>query len=252
LLSSYLCRFMLYRRRDIKRMFAFSSIEHMGLITFAFGMGGALANFRRPAAHDHALAHQVGDLLRGRPYRPGQEYAEAGRHPRVSPSAIRPGLGPRDSAWWRSPLPPLGIFMSEFLIVSSTFAREPLLAVPVVFGLLVAFGALMLRLGEVAFGEPVGSTAPVEASYVPLFAHLGTGRGRRHLSAGAAGRMVPERGAIVGVMAMGGTELTAVIPARARSAQSRDPGPRAPFLGPGYFALRNSGMTTTPCRGGAS
>ena len=26
-------------------MFAFSSIEHMGLITFAFGMGGALANF---------------------------------------------------------------------------------------------------------------------------------------------------------------------------------------------------------------
>src|SRR5678816_2921658 len=70
-------------------------------------------------------------------------------------------------------LPPLGIFMSVFLIVSSTFAREPLLAVPVVFGLLVAFGALMLRLGEVAFGEPVGSTAPVEASYVPLFAHLG-------------------------------------------------------------------------------
>jgi hydrogenase-4 component F len=69
-------------------------------------------------------------------------------------------------------LPPLGIFMSEFLIVSSTFAREPLLAIPLVFGLLVAFGALMLRVGEVAFGEPVGSTAPVEASYVPLFAHL--------------------------------------------------------------------------------
>ena len=29
--------FMLYRRRDIKRLFAYSSIEHMGLITFAFG-----------------------------------------------------------------------------------------------------------------------------------------------------------------------------------------------------------------------
>jgi hydrogenase-4 component F len=26
-------------------MFAYSSIEHMGLITFAFGMGGPLANF---------------------------------------------------------------------------------------------------------------------------------------------------------------------------------------------------------------
>ena len=32
--------FMLYRRRDIKRMFAYSSIEHMGIIAFAFGMGG--------------------------------------------------------------------------------------------------------------------------------------------------------------------------------------------------------------------
>ena len=37
--------FMLYRRRDIKRMFAYSSIEHMGIIAFAFGMGGPLANF---------------------------------------------------------------------------------------------------------------------------------------------------------------------------------------------------------------
>ena len=35
-------------------------------------------------------------------------------------------------------LPPFGIFMSEFLVVSSTFARAPLLAIPLVFGLLVA------------------------------------------------------------------------------------------------------------------
>ena len=42
-----------------------------------------------------------------------------------------------------------------------------------VVGLLVAFGALMLRLQGLAFGEPQGSTAPVEASYVPMFAHLG-------------------------------------------------------------------------------
>jgi len=69
-------------------------------------------------------------------------------------------------------LPPLGIFMSEFLIVTSTFARAPVLAVFLVFGLLIALGALMLRLSEVAFGEPTGSTAPVKASYLPLFAHL--------------------------------------------------------------------------------
>src|SRR5207248_9508177 len=45
LISLIFAAFMLYRRRDIKRMFAYSSIEHMGIITFAFGMGGPIANF---------------------------------------------------------------------------------------------------------------------------------------------------------------------------------------------------------------
>src|ERR1700693_1039514 len=45
LISVLFASFMLYRRHDIKRMFAYSSIEHMGIITFAFGMGGPLANF---------------------------------------------------------------------------------------------------------------------------------------------------------------------------------------------------------------
>ena len=45
LISVLFAAFMLYRRRDIKRLFAYSSIEHMGIIVFAFGMGGALANF---------------------------------------------------------------------------------------------------------------------------------------------------------------------------------------------------------------
>lgn len=69
-------------------------------------------------------------------------------------------------------LPPLGIFMSEFLVVTSTFAREPLLAIPLVFGLLVAFGALLMRVTGLAFGEPVGGLGKIEASVVPLFAHL--------------------------------------------------------------------------------
>src|SRR4029078_2755808 len=45
LISCVFAAFMLYLRRDIKRMFAYSSIEHMGIIVFAFGMGGSLANF---------------------------------------------------------------------------------------------------------------------------------------------------------------------------------------------------------------
>lgn len=45
LLTLVVAAFFLSRQKDIKRMFAYSSIEHMGLITFAFGMGGAVANF---------------------------------------------------------------------------------------------------------------------------------------------------------------------------------------------------------------
>jgi hydrogenase-4 component F len=69
-------------------------------------------------------------------------------------------------------LPPLGIFMSEFLVVSSTFAREPWLATILVFGILVGLGGLFLRLNTIAFGEARGPTAPAQASYVPMFAHL--------------------------------------------------------------------------------
>src|SRR5690606_21830937 len=47
---------MLYRRRDIKRLFAYSSIEHMGIIVFAFGMGGPLANF---AGLLHMVMHSL-------------------------------------------------------------------------------------------------------------------------------------------------------------------------------------------------
>jgi hydrogenase-4 component F len=69
-------------------------------------------------------------------------------------------------------LPPMGIFMSEFLVVSSTFARVPLLAIPLVTGLLLGLGALLLRLTGIAFGEPTGSTAPATGTNLPMQAHL--------------------------------------------------------------------------------
>ena len=173
LVSLIFAGFMLYRRRDIKRMFAYSSIEHMGLITFAFGMGGPLANFAglmHMTMHSltkSAIFYAVGHISQAKGT---QKIAEirglTESHPVLGWGLV---LGVVAIAG----LPPMGIFMSEFLIVSSTFARQPLLALLVVFGLLIAFGALLLRLNEIAFGKPIGSSAPVEASYVPLFAHLG-------------------------------------------------------------------------------
>jgi hydrogenase-4 component F len=70
-------------------------------------------------------------------------------------------------------LPPFGVFTSEFLVVSSAFAREPLLAIPLVLGLLISIGALFLRLNGMAFGTPTGSTAPNRMSHVPLYVHVG-------------------------------------------------------------------------------
>jgi hydrogenase-4 component F len=69
-------------------------------------------------------------------------------------------------------MPPLGIFTSEFLVISSTFARAPALALVLVFGILVGFAALFLRLNTIAFGAPRGPSAEPKASNVPMFAHL--------------------------------------------------------------------------------
>jgi hydrogenase-4 component F len=172
LVSLIFAGFMLYRRRDIKRLFAYSSIEHMGLITFAFGMGGPLANFAgllHMTMHSltkSAIFFTVGHISQ---VKGTQKLTEirglTESHPLLGWGLV---LGVVAIAG----LPPLGIFMSEFLIVSSTFAREPLLALPLVFGLLIALGALFLRLSDVAFGKPTGSTAPVKASRLPLIAHL--------------------------------------------------------------------------------
>lgn len=172
LTSLIFAAFMLYRRRDIKRLFAYSSIEHMGIIVFAFGMGGPLANF---AGLLHMVMHSltksaiffaVGHIAQ---VKGTQKIAEirglTETHPALGWALV---IGVVAIAG----LPPFGIFMSEFLVVSSSFARQPLLALPLVFGLLVALGALLLRLGGLAFGAPQGSAAPAEASYIPMYAHL--------------------------------------------------------------------------------
>jgi hydrogenase-4 component F len=172
LLSLVFAAFMLYRRRDIKRLFAYSSIEHMGIITFAFGIGGPLANFAgllHMTMHSltkSAIFFAVGHVTQ---VKGTQRIADIGglteTHPLLGWGLI---LGVIAIAG----LPPLGIFMSEFLVVSSTFARAPILAIVLVFGLLVALGGLFLRLNSIAFGEPRGANAKAQASYVPMFAHL--------------------------------------------------------------------------------
>jgi hydrogenase-4 component F len=172
LTSLVFAAFMLYRRRDIKRMFAYSSIEHMGIIVFAFGMGGPLANFAgllHMTMHSltkSAIFFAVGHVAQ---VKGTQRIADMGGLTETNPVL---GWGLILGVVAIAGMPPLGIFMSEFLVVSSTFVRSPGLALILVFGILVGLGGLFLRLNTIAFGEPRGPTAEAKASYVPLFAHL--------------------------------------------------------------------------------
>jgi hydrogenase-4 component F len=173
LISLIFAVFMLYRRRDIKRLFAYSSIEHMGIIVFAFGMGGPLANFAgllHMTMHSltkSAIFFTVGHIAQ---VKGTQKIAEirglTQSHPLLGWALVIGVLAIAGA-------PPFGIFMSEFLVVSSTFARNAWLGLPLVFGLIIAFGALHLRVTHLAFGPPQGSLAPVKASSVPLYVHLG-------------------------------------------------------------------------------
>jgi hydrogenase-4 component F len=172
LISVIFASLMLYRRRDIKRMFAYSSIEHMGIIVFAFGMGGPLANFAgllHMTMHSltkSAIFFAVGHIAQ---VKGTQKIADIGGLTVTNPVL---GWGLMLGVVAIVGLPPLGIFMSEFLVVSSTFARAPWLTIILVLGLLIALGGLFLRIGGVVFGEVRGPTAPAEASYVPMFTHL--------------------------------------------------------------------------------
>jgi hydrogenase-4 component F len=172
LVSLVFAAFMLYRRRDIKRMFAYSSIEHMGIITFAFGMGGPIANFAgllHMTMHSltkSAIFFAVGHVAQ---IKGTQRIADMGGLTETNPVL---GWGLILGVIAIAGMPPLGIFMSEFLVVSSTFARSPALALILVFGLLVGIGGLFLRLNTIAFGEPRGPVAKSNASYLPLFSHL--------------------------------------------------------------------------------
>ncbi len=172
LLSLLFAGFMIFRRRDIKRMFAYSSIEHMGIITLAFGLGGALANF---AGLLHMVMHSLtkSGIFFGVGYISQLEGTQriadirglTHSHPLLGwllVAAVAAIAG----------MPPFGVFTAEFLLVTSTFARAPWLAVPLVVGILIAFSALMLRLHGLAFGPSEKRHNLPAYRLTPMIIHL--------------------------------------------------------------------------------
>jgi hydrogenase-4 component F len=172
LLSVVLAAFFLWRQRDIKRLFAYSSIEHMGIIAFAFGMGGPVANF---AALLHMTVHSltksaiffaVGHAAQ----KAGSQLIEDIRGLiTVSPTI---GWGLMMGSLAILGMPPFGVFASEFLILTTAMKQQPWATPILLLALGVAFAAIFSRVQPMVFGETTAKRLPHPPALLPVFAHL--------------------------------------------------------------------------------
>jgi hydrogenase-4 component F len=175
LLSAVGAAFFLSRQKDVKRMFAYSSIEHMGLITFAFGMGGPIANF---AGLLHMTVHSL--IKSAIFFTVGHASQKAGTQ---IMDEIRGLVSINPMVGWGLMLgslailgmPPFGVFASEFLILT-TAMREHAWATPfLLLALGVAFASMFIRVQPMVFGEPSVQRLAHPPALLPVFVHLGLG-----------------------------------------------------------------------------
>jgi hydrogenase-4 component F len=173
LLSVVMAAFFLSRQKDVKRMFAYSSIEHMGLMTFAFGMGGAVATF---AGMLHMTVHSltksaiffaVGHATQ----KSGTQLMENIRGLITTNPTIGWGLAIGSLAILG--MPPFGVFASEFLIITTAMHAYPWTTPFLLAALGVAFAAIFSRVQSMVFGETSGERLPHPPALVPVFVHLG-------------------------------------------------------------------------------
>jgi hydrogenase-4 component F len=172
LLSVVVAAFFLSRQKDIKRMFAYSSIEHMGLMTFAFGMGGPVAAFAgllHMTVHSltkSAIFFAVGHASQAT----GTQNMESIRGLiRQSPTI---GWGLALGSLAILGMPPFGVFTSEFMVLT-TAMHEHAWATPfLLVALGVAFAAIFGKVQPMVFGETTAQRLPHPPALVPVFVHL--------------------------------------------------------------------------------
>ena len=172
LLSVVLAAFFLWRQRDVKRLFAYSSIEHMGIIAFAFGMGGPVANF---AALLHMTVHSLTKSAIF--FAVGHAVQKAGSQVMddirgliaLSPTI---GWGLMLGALAILGMPPFGVFASEFLILTSAMKQQPWATPILLLALGVAFAAIFGRVQPMVFGDTSAKRLPHPPALVPVFVHL--------------------------------------------------------------------------------
>ena len=172
LLSVVLASLFLWRQRDIKRLFAYSSIEHMGIIAFAFGMGGPVATF---AALLHMTVHSLTKSAIF--FSAGHAAQKAGsqlieRIRGLIDTNPTVGWGLMLSSLAILGLPPFGVFASEFLILTTAMKQQPWATPILLTALGVAFAAILSRVQPMVFGESSGHRLPHPPALLPVFAHL--------------------------------------------------------------------------------
>jgi hydrogenase-4 component F len=173
LVSVVASAFLLLRQKDVKRMFAYSSIEHMGLMTFAFGMGGPIASF---AGLLHMTVHSL--VKSAIFFAVGHAAQKAGTQ---LMDEIRGLIKVSPTVAWGLMLgslailgmPPFGVFASEFLIVTTAMREHPWATPFLLVALGVAFATVFNRVQPMVFGETNVRPLPHPPALVPVFVHLG-------------------------------------------------------------------------------
>ena len=172
LLSVVMAAFFLSRQKDVKRMFAYSSIEHMGLVTFAFGMGGPVANF---AGMLHMTVHSLTKSAIF--FAVGHATQKSGTQLMDN---IRGLIKTNPTIGWGLMIgtlailgmPPFGVFASEFLIITTAMHAYPWTTPFLLIALGVAFAAIFGRVQSMVFGETSGKRLPHPPALAPVFVHL--------------------------------------------------------------------------------
>jgi hydrogenase-4 component F len=175
LLSVVAAAFLLTRQKDVKRMFAYSSIEHMGLMTFAFGLGGPIANY---AGLLHMTVHSL--VKSAIFFTVGHAAQQAGTQimehirglVRTSPM-VAWGLMLGSLAILG--LPPFGVFASEFLIITTAMREQPWATPFLLVALGVAFASVFSRVQPMVFGDTSVKPLAHPPAAIPVFVHLGLG-----------------------------------------------------------------------------
>ncbi len=166
--------FSLVIQRQYKRMLAYSSIEHMGLVSIGFALGpaGVFASWLHVV--NHAVAKSMGFLLAGRIV---DRYGTADIAKVRGLLITMPLTGPLFAVGVLAlvGLPPFGLFISEFLLVRAAVAGgHGWIAGAILLLLVTAFISLIGHMNRMLYGEVPAGVRVGERHGWPALALIGS------------------------------------------------------------------------------